>query len=224
MPAERLCSVEGCDKPRIARGWCTKHYDAWRKHGDPLIPRIRKARGTCTYPNCGEPHTAKGYCDIHYSRLLRTGAVTATRNPPGTALDYLKQVVLPYNGDECLVWPFNKSGDYASLKVDGKNCYVMRIVCEHRHGPPPSPDHQVAHSCLRNPLCCTANHLRWATPVENESDKLQHGTVRAKLSVNDVLEIRSLEGALSIPELAGRFHVSKCTIWCILNRKTWKRI
>lgn len=33
----RTCSIEGCDKPARARGWCTKHYQRWKKHGDPTV-------------------------------------------------------------------------------------------------------------------------------------------------------------------------------------------
>lgn len=29
------CAIEQCDKPRIARGWCSKHWQRWRRHGDP---------------------------------------------------------------------------------------------------------------------------------------------------------------------------------------------
>lgn len=37
MPSEgALCSVEECPKTVLARGWCTKHYQRWVKHGDPL--------------------------------------------------------------------------------------------------------------------------------------------------------------------------------------------
>ena len=31
----RVCSVEGCDAPARARGWCNKHLLRWRRHGDP---------------------------------------------------------------------------------------------------------------------------------------------------------------------------------------------
>jgi len=38
-PADELfavqCSVEGCDRPHLARGYCNMHYQRWRKHGSP---------------------------------------------------------------------------------------------------------------------------------------------------------------------------------------------
>lgn len=33
----RLCSLEDCDRVHCARGWCRKHYERWKRHGDPLI-------------------------------------------------------------------------------------------------------------------------------------------------------------------------------------------
>jgi hypothetical protein len=30
------CSIEGCGKKIIARGWCSAHYGAWWRTGDPL--------------------------------------------------------------------------------------------------------------------------------------------------------------------------------------------
>lgn len=30
------CSIEGCNRPAWARGWCTRHYHRWHMHGDPL--------------------------------------------------------------------------------------------------------------------------------------------------------------------------------------------
>lgn len=48
MP-KTTCSIEGCGKQAVARGWCPQHWARWRKHGDPLItlPHARaRPRGT----------------------------------------------------------------------------------------------------------------------------------------------------------------------------------
>lgn len=33
----KVCGFEGCGRPHKARGWCSTHYDQWRK-GKPLRP------------------------------------------------------------------------------------------------------------------------------------------------------------------------------------------
>lgn len=40
-----ICSIESCNKPVVARGWCNRHYKRWIKYGDPsvsLIPMSEK--------------------------------------------------------------------------------------------------------------------------------------------------------------------------------------
>lgn len=38
---ESACSVLGCGKPRCAKGYCTRHYQRYRKYSDPLAtPRF----------------------------------------------------------------------------------------------------------------------------------------------------------------------------------------
>lgn len=44
---KRTCSVDGCDRPTIALGWCTRHYQRWQKHGHPTVdlsPDAKAAR------------------------------------------------------------------------------------------------------------------------------------------------------------------------------------
>ena len=37
--AKANCSIDGCDKPVRARGWCATHHHRWRVNGDPNVVR-----------------------------------------------------------------------------------------------------------------------------------------------------------------------------------------
>lgn len=38
------CSIPGCTRKHLARGWCGTHYRRWEKHGDPMASGPRVAR------------------------------------------------------------------------------------------------------------------------------------------------------------------------------------
>ncbi len=51
------CTVDACQNAYLARGYCAKHYERWKKHGDPLV--VKKvattpigARGVFTQADC----------------------------------------------------------------------------------------------------------------------------------------------------------------------------
>jgi len=99
------------------------------------------------------------------------------RAATGEAQKFLREVVLPYDGTECLIWPFAKTKKgYAQIGIDGKTRLVSRVVCEKAHGPSPSPRHHAAHNCGHGYDACVARrHLAWKTPAENEAEKRDHG-------------------------------------------------
>ncbi|WP_152990163.1 HNH endonuclease [Sphaerimonospora mesophila] len=33
---KRICNVDGCPQPHDSKGFCSRHYMVWRRHGDPL--------------------------------------------------------------------------------------------------------------------------------------------------------------------------------------------
>lgn len=35
------CSIEDCQKPAKSRGWCNRHYENWRRYGNPIPKRDR---------------------------------------------------------------------------------------------------------------------------------------------------------------------------------------
>lgn len=68
MPA---CLIDACDaEARAPRGWCWKHYNRWRRYGDPLGGFRRVV---CEVEDCDRNSRAGGMCDMHYRRAKRHG-------------------------------------------------------------------------------------------------------------------------------------------------------
>lgn len=40
----KVCTIDGCNRPHCARGWCNAHWQRWRRTGDPLGTRQRAPR------------------------------------------------------------------------------------------------------------------------------------------------------------------------------------
>jgi hypothetical protein len=40
-----ICTIPDCGRPKIARGWCIRHYSRWKNHGDPnYVPAPSRMR------------------------------------------------------------------------------------------------------------------------------------------------------------------------------------
>ena len=184
----------------------------------------------CSIPECDKPIDSHGYCKLHADRWRRCGDPLVGRTPTGEPQRFYREVVLSYDGDECLAWPYARIAQgYGELVVDGQICLVSRLVCEAVNGPPPTPKHDAAHSCGNGHLSCvTKRHLSWKTRAENIADMVGHGTIlrgekspSAKLTEGDVHRIRSLKGTTSQSQIARRFNVTPHTISDIYAGKTW---
>ena len=155
-------------------------------------------------------------------------AIVKTRR--GEPKEYLENVVMPFEGDECLFWPYaTDTGGRGQIWVDGKKHIVSRLVCLLAHGPPPSDRHDASHSCgMGHKGCSNKKHLSWKTKSENQSDRLAHGTDQfgeknsmSKLSIADVEVIRSLRGDVPQRVLAEKYGVRCSTISRIQAGKRW---
>lgn len=153
------------------------------------------------------------------------GTVTTLENPGDSKLMRWLAESLSYEGDECLLWPFSVGQNgYGGIGRDGKHQYIHRIVCEHVNGPPLAANYHAAHSCGQK-RCVNKRHLSWKTNSENQLDRRQHGTTKkthAKLTPENVAEIRSLEGIEPTASLAARFGVNEASIRQIFTRKIWR--
>jgi hypothetical protein len=81
------CSVEGCERPHRARGYCAMHYVRVMKTGEPgsVNPapgrRCRVNDPVCSVEDCGKPSRALGLCTSHYAKLRAYGDPTGTPTP-----------------------------------------------------------------------------------------------------------------------------------------------
>jgi hypothetical protein len=155
------------------------------------------------------------------------------RAAKGTVKRWVEKT-LASDTDACVEWPFamgahRAGGAYG--KVGGVQfgfkgpMDAHRLMCILAHGSPPSLTHEAAHSC-GNRACVNKRHLRWATPKENKTDELSHGTRNrgerhghAKLSKSDVLFIRDARDHPS--DIGFAFGVSETTVRDIKSKRTW---
>lgn len=247
MAEAKLCAVEDCDKPAYVRGWCTTHYQRWKKYGDPRLggwPRKMVceatgcdkpvlARGLCSkhyaeadfrpdclIDGCHRKARSKGLCSAHRRRERRNGSPHVVIRPNnGECREWLEKHVR-HTKEDCLIWPYSR----------GSNGYgPSRLMCEMAHGEPPTLDHQAAHSCGSGHLgCVNPSHLRWATRQENAAEMVEHGrsqrgevNFNAMLAEDEVRSIRKLIGETSMRRIAQRYGVSPSTIADIAHGRTW---
>jgi hypothetical protein len=138
----------------------------------------------------------------------------------GIGIAFLKMMVT-YEGQSCVTWPFFRNWDgYPVVSIERKTRKAARVMCEIAHGPPPTPEHEAAHSCGNgNKGCVNPNHLSWKTPSENGQDRTLHGTgltnkagCRSPLSPETFAEIKAAIGSAPVLHLARRFNTSRRTI------------
>jgi hypothetical protein len=169
MP-EGTCSIDGCNETARKRGWCTRHYERWRRNGDPTA--YLRVRNTCTIEGCNDFVTGRGWCRMHYSRWRRTGDPLTVVRPRGLPL--AERVWLKVDKtDTCWLWTGSlDTNGYAQIGIGSprpRHVLVHRLVYEMLVGPIPDGmelDHVRSRGCVhRN--CVNPGHLEPVTHAEN---------------------------------------------------------
>jgi hypothetical protein len=183
----------------------------------------------CIIEGCDKIHYGRGYCRNHWERFNKYNNPLGGLNPLIRPSKFFYEVVLNYESDECLDWPFalNDLG-YGSFYYKKVDMGVYRAVCLEIFGNPPSDEKSFAiHSCGRPP-CCNKRHIRWGSRSDNEMDKTMHGTSNkgdrhgnSKLTPKDVVVIRELAGKKSSIQVGKMFNVSSSHVRNIWDRKWW---
>ena len=180
----------------------------------------------CSIPDCGKAAWARSWCGAHYYKWRMHGDPLGGRPPKKEIRQYFEDVVLSYQGDDCLRWPYGRGGagyGYINHKL------VHRLACERTHGAPPTQLHEAAHSCGKgHEGCCNPRHISWKTPSENFDDKRTHGTVVrgssvsvSKLTEQQVREIRALKGKMSQRAIGDLYGIKHSNVRNIFIGASW---
>ena len=124
------CSVSGCPKPAIARGWCNLHYRRFRRHGDVLATV--------------EPRLAwKGSPEARFwAKVNKDGPVPLNRPDLGP----------------CWLWTAGLGGNgYGRFRANKRMTYAHRFAYELLVGPVPEGA-ELDHLC-RVRHCTRYDHL-----------------------------------------------------------------
>ena len=158
-----------------------------------------------------------------------------SEKPRGTLLAWVLSNAA-HRGDDCLMWPFSKTGrGYGRLRINGKTRPAHRVMLECVVGPSPFDKPLALHSCGNGHLgCCNPRHMYWGDLSDNVRDSIRHGTHRprrgenqhlAKLTERDVVEIRSRNPFPGAERAwASEFGVSKSAIGSVIRRKNWAHV
>lgn len=241
------CAIDGCCnnahwRSRGAKGMCSMHYTRMRIHGDPSINKLDDIKSKassfkrCIVDGCERNASGKsggkaGLCSMHYKRKLKHGDPLFKWQKESPAIDWINKHK-NWSEDECLVWPFHigRDGYGRAHHPERKHLSTAsHIMCELAHGPRPSSRHEAAHSCGRgNQGCVNPMHLYWATPTENQRDRVSHGTSnrgeqqwRARITADDVRAIRAMSAASRVCDIAMAFGLHQSYVSQIIHRKRW---
>lgn len=112
---------------------------------------------------------------------------------------------------------------YGIFFFRGRSRAAHRVAWAMRNGKLPGRA-MVMHAC-DNPGCVNPDHLSRGTAKENAVDAAVKGRLNAKLTADDVREIRAAHEAGHSPwQIHKRYPVSYSTIRAVISRTTWRHV
>ena len=216
-----ICSVDGCDRSHKAKGFCSMHYNRYRRNGDPLyVLKDYNNTGICSISGCFAKYEAKGYCKKHYERYIVHGDPLYSKNR--------KEIHGLSKTSEYKVWKGIKRRCY-NKNTERYPRYGGRgiIMCEtwknsfkafyEDMGPRPSNQHQIDR--IDNDGNYEPTNCQWASRIDNVRNNSN-----TKLKLEDAKYIKKYcDGSKqSITVFSKKYNVVPETILAILSGKNWK--
>jgi NUMOD4 motif/HNH endonuclease len=167
---ERICSVNGCERPHRARGWCSMHYKQWLSTGTVEDFSIGSSTVEALVGERWRPVRGyEGFYDVSdFGRVRSVDRIVTHR--VGKTARVRGRLIAQVLGKDTL------NGMAVSLWLDGtvRTVRVHRLVLTAFVGECP-PGMECCHDDGNATNNMLAN-LRWDTHSENILDRQRHGT------------------------------------------------
>lgn len=191
------CSIDGCDRPAVARGWCHRCYYRWTRTGDPELVRTRPLGTTPdgALQFTGWEVTDSGCWEWKGSR------------------DHAGYGKLKYQGQKYMAHRFAYQ-TWVGQIPDG--LLVRHRICDN------PPCINPAHLELGTQV----DNMRDMKERGRQKITFGEQSPHSKLTTADVLKIREIRAkeGLSHKKLADLFEVSETLVRQVLNGKSWKHV
>lgn len=191
---KHICSISGCGNPRLAKGWCRKHYLRWYKYGDPLFTKQTPNGELLRYfeeevlSYDGEECLIWPYGRNAYGYAVMTA-------------DGEKQIVSRYLCERTKGAPPSKRHDAAH------SCGKGNLGCVTKR-----------HLSWKTRAGNHADKIEHGTHIYGERIAI------AKLNDEAVRTMRRLRSSMSLVDIARMYGVSPATAHSAINRKTWAHV
>ena len=209
MSSSRICSIPGCGKPHLARGWCSAHWTRWKRHGDPLLGGHRR-------PRRPEGMTLDQVVDFELARARRddsgcliAACSTNAQGYPNVRINgrnrSLPRLVLERKLGRPLL-----PGSYTTREVVRHKCDIRRCI---------DLDHLIVGT--------NADNVRDMDERGRRKTVTQHGEQqwKAKLTAADVRQIRRRRAAgEKLASIAEDYGIAEAHVSSIARRVTWKHV
>lgn len=162
---DSTCTVPGCTRTLVARGWCATHYARHRRNGTlSTVYRNTETVVPCKVEGCDRVATARRMCQMHYARAMRGSENAVVPGPivGGSLDDAIARHVEDTAGGH-RIWRGPVTGnDVPMVRWSASNYSVRRHLWQTERDQELTNRDVVAPAC-DEPRCVATDHMRLTT-------------------------------------------------------------
>jgi hypothetical protein len=153
----RSCSLDGCERPHYAHGYCNPHWRRFKRNGTPGAVTIKTPNPSeCSFDGCLRTSSSRGLCASHYSQIQKGRPLTPLEERgQGRGASWVWQLRTRY---KMTVQQYDEK-----LQQQGGGCAICgevnasgrRLHVDHDHEC--CPGGTSCGQCLRGLLCSKCN-------------------------------------------------------------------